>query len=49
MDKKINLDEYICYDGPLPVDPRIENMTREEIEIEFHKLFGQYLNKNDLI
>lgn len=43
MDEKINLNDYICYDGPLPENPRIKNITKEEIEEEFIKLFGEYL------
>lgn len=43
MDEKINLDEYICYDGPLPKNPVIENMSKEEIEEEFVRRFGEYL------
>lgn len=39
MDEKINLNDYICYNRPLPENPRIKNMTKEE----FIKLFGEYL------
>lgn len=45
MIEQINLDEYLCYDGPLPIDPEVKAMSKEEIEQEFIKFFGAYLEK----
>jgi len=45
MREQINLDEYLCYDGPLPIDPEVKAMSKEEIEQEFIKFFGAYLEK----
>lgn len=38
-------EKYICYDGPLPPCPEIDNMTDEEVELEFQKRFGKYLEE----
>lgn len=38
-------EKYICYDGSLPPCPEIDNLTDEEIEVEFQKRFGDYLNE----
>ena len=41
------VEEYICYDGPLSPCPEIENMTDEEMEKEFQKRFGKYLEEQN--
>lgn len=38
---------YICYDGPMPPCPEVDNMTDEEIEREFQKRFGKYLEEQN--
>jgi len=34
-------DEYICDDRPLPPCPEVDNMTDEELEEAFNRLFKQ--------
>lgn len=46
MDKK-SIDDYICYDGPLPECPQIDNISDEEAEREFQKRFGKYINNEE--
>lgn len=32
--------EYVCYDGPVPPCPKVDNMSDEEVEAEFQIRFG---------
>lgn len=39
-------DEYICDDRPIEMSEKIANMTDEELEAEFQKRFGEYVNED---
>ena len=39
------VEDYICYDGPLPACPEIDNMSDSEVEFEFEKRFGKNIGK----
>lgn len=37
-------NEYICNDNPVEESERIKRMSEEELEKEFLKLFGDYID-----
>ena len=39
-------DKYICDDRPIEPSERIKKMTESELEDEFQRLFGEYLNED---
>ena len=41
-----DIDKYICDDRPIEPSERIKKMTETELEEEFIRLFGKYLNEN---
>lgn len=41
------LNDYICYDGDIGMCEKVKNMSEDEREREFWRLFGEYYKDDD--
>lgn len=41
------MEDYICYDGKVEISKEVKEMSKEQKEKEFQRLFGKYIIKDD--
>ncbi len=39
------MEDYICYDGKIEISKEVAEMSKEQREAEFQRLFGEYVDK----